>query len=395
MRDHRPTYSEIASAISSVSRDLEEDRFSRGFWNWKNLTRGQIRRGEQYMDGSHIIIQLSHPLLNKGDKAIVRNTVQDATDARKKLDAVGIGKIQKFRGAREYKRLCKETFEVVTGTSRRALNDSLLETSDGIYPPAGASPASPKEPDRTRPSGMTGSVTPTHENQAGTPSMTPREPDRTDLLARESPATPEESGASDPPGTPPTPEGSGETDAPAGALPHTPEGSDSPLPYDRRSTFLHPAATSSIAEWAQKVETTPSSEAADIAGPVDDSFSFIYDSSMATSGTTIASYKTEKTVISTKSRYNTRPRHKYADHGYLRPQGFASLAVDRASIAETELSDEHDEPPSSPPPTPTVSPKLESALESTPGPSQGTLPPDGPAPESRHTRGRGGRVVQR
>jgi len=160
-------------------------------------------------------------------------------------------------------------------------------------------------------------------------------------------------------------EGSSNTDTSPGTPPSTPEEPDRFLPYDRRSTVSHPAATSSIAEWVQNIETTPSSEAAGIAGPVgesSDSFSFIYDPSLATSGTTIASYKAGKTVNSRKSHYNTRPRHKYADHGYLRPQGFASLDVDEASIAETELSDEHEEPPSSPL-TPTVSPQSELAQE--------------------------------
>ncbi|KAF8263955.1 hypothetical protein EI94DRAFT_1739600 [Lactarius quietus] len=389
MQVHHHIYAEIASTISSVSDDISRDRLSGRLW--RNLTRRQIRRGEQYMDGSHRIFQLSRPFLNRGDKVVVRSTFKRARDARAKLDNSRMSIIRKYYGARMYKRLCRETFEVVMVSSRRVLEDSLLETSDGIYPPAGASPANQEEPDGTRPSGGTGSVTPTHENQAGAPPMTPthsifqpgpspanpKEPDRARPSGRTGSVTPtHENQAGTPPMTPREPD---RTDPPAGAPPPTSEGSDSPLPYDRRSAVSYPAATSSIAEWAQNVETTPSesSEAAGIVGPVDvdevsDSFSFIYDPSMATSGTTISSYKTEKTVISTKSRYNKRPRHKYADHGYLRPQGFDSLAVDNASIAETELSEEHDEPPSSPPPTPTVSPKPESS---------GDTAPHGPTPE--------------
>ena len=40
---------------------------------------------------------------------------------------------------------------------------------------------------------------------------------------------------------------------------------------------------------------------------------FIYNPSFALSGTTIASYKTERSINSRKSRYNALPRKKYAD----------------------------------------------------------------------------------
>ena len=38
----------------------------------------------------------------------------------------------------------------------------------------------------------------------------------------------------------------------------------------------------------------------------------IYNPSIASSQTSIASYKTEKSIVSRKSRYNALPRHKYA-----------------------------------------------------------------------------------
>src|ERR1700761_3154686 len=67
--------------------------------------------------------------------------------------------------------------------------------------------------------------------------------------------------------------------------------------------------------------------------PETDSFaetdSFTYNPSFASSGTSIASYKTERTINSRKSRYNAPPRHKYADFGRLRPpQGVVPLGVD-------------------------------------------------------------------
>lgn len=57
--------------------------------------------------------------------------------------------------------------------------------------------------------------------------------------------------------------------------------------------------------------------------------SFTYNPSFASSETSIASYKTERTINSRKSRYNAPPRHKYADFGRLRPpQGLVPLGVD-------------------------------------------------------------------
>src|ERR1700761_7722616 len=61
--------------------------------------------------------------------------------------------------------------------------------------------------------------------------------------------------------------------------------------------------------------------------------SFIYNPNSASSeNTSITSYKTEKTVNSRKSRYNTLPRRKYADIGQPRlPPGLVSEDVEGAS----------------------------------------------------------------
>ncbi|KAF8269279.1 hypothetical protein EI94DRAFT_1799447 [Lactarius quietus] len=75
--------------------------------------------------------------------------------------------------------------------------------------------------------------------------------------------------------------------------------------------------------------------------------SFVYNQSNASSDssqTSIASYKTEKTVNSRKSHYNTLPRHKYAGLEHLRPlQGPTSSDVDDASVLKTDLRDESHE----------------------------------------------------
>ncbi len=120
--------------------------------------------------------------------------------------------------------------------------------------------------------------------------------------------------------------------------------------------------------------------------------SFIYDPDLASSGTSIASYKTERTVNSRKSRYNTPPRRKYAESHLSVPQGLMSN-VDDASVPkvcksigrrnshdytnvtfQTELRDESLSSPLNAQP---ISPKPEFDLESRPGPSSGTQPLDG------------------
>lgn len=99
------------------------------------------------------------------------------------------------------------------------------------------------------------------------------------------------------------------------------------------SSSITVASYKTAREWMHDTTmTTLSSGHAGIGEPIDEvpeTHSFRYDSDLATSGTSIGSYKTEKTVISSKSRYNHRPRHKYADHVHLRvPQG----GVEDASV---------------------------------------------------------------
>lgn len=63
--------------------------------------------------------------------------------------------------------------------------------------------------------------------------------------------------------------------------------------------------------------------------------SLIYSPSFILSDTTsIASYKTERSINSRKSRYNTLPRRKYAGIGQSRlPTGLESEDVDEASAS--------------------------------------------------------------
>ena len=97
--------------------------------------------------------------------------------------------------------------------------------------------------------------------------------------------------------------------------------------------------------------------------------SHISSPSLGSSGTSIASYKTEKSINSRKSRYNARPRHKYADCGPSHlgvPVGLMSLDIDDALTPEVCESTLGAQP---------ISPNPESVLESRPGSSPGTQQP--------------------
>ena len=96
---------------------------------------------------------------------------------------------------------------------------------------------------------------------------------------------------------------------------------ESPRAYGSRFSFDHISITSS--ETNKLFDT-------DL-----DTDSFIYKPSFASSETSVASYKTERTINSRKSRYNALPRHKYAGIEQLRsPRGPVSLDVNGASILE-------------------------------------------------------------
>lgn len=103
------------------------------------------------------------------------------------------------------------------------------------------------------------------------------------------------------------------------------------IPPHNSSIDSHVAATSSIDELVEDIKTTLSSGDTGTGVPAgcddaSESFSFFYDPGLAASGTDIASYKTESlSDNSHKSRCNFLPRHKYTDHGYLKPQGPGSL----------------------------------------------------------------------
>ena len=66
-----------------------------------------------------------------------------------------------------------------------------------------------------------------------------------------------------------------------------------------------------------------------------DTDSVIYNPSFSSNGyTSIASYKTEKSINSRKSRYNALPRRKYAGIGQRKlPQGLVSEEVNEASAS--------------------------------------------------------------
>ncbi|KAH8989691.1 hypothetical protein EDB92DRAFT_1867046 [Lactarius akahatsu] len=269
-----PNYAQMVRTVADVANNINQPpRF--GVLR-RNLTNGQMQRGETYMDGSRILYQECRPLIKPNDLGVVRAKYMIASDAKTALDASNLPGIQKFWETRKFKRLSKDAYQTTKRASDRALDISLLESSGITDPPAGAPPA--------------------------------------------------------------TPQGLDGTDPPAGVPPATPQEPDTPPSHD-------PCADS---------HATLSSGAASIGGSTDefrDTYSSIYNQYFASSEASIASYKTERTVNSRKSRYNALPRRKHADSGYLGvTEGIASLNVDDPSVQGGEV------PAARPPPGPDPDP---------------------------------------
>jgi hypothetical protein len=113
--------------------------------------------------------------------------------------------------------------------------------------------------------------------------------------------------------------------------------------HERSTSIYEPSNATSeitIASYKTAMEgildttmTTLSLGETGMGGPIDEvPETFSYESS-ATSGPSITS-----TVNSRNRRYNVPPRHNYADHGYLWPQGPGLLGVDNISVLEVCIS---------------------------------------------------------
>jgi hypothetical protein len=309
-----PSHTQSSRLASSIADNLDKSRLSNPFQRRFTID-GQIRRGEAYLDGSRILIEEYRPLMDNGDKGIVRDTYQRATFARAKLDASDVSTIQRFRNAKQFKGMSKMSYRVTKSASDRGLDRNVLD------PPAVPPPVTPNGPPPHNP--------PTEPHGAATSGMGEWIQD-TQITT--------------------LPSGDADTERPTDETHGT-----STFKYEQSK------ATSeiTIASYKSAMEgvlgttmTTLSLGDTGTGGSIDEvpeTASFLSEESLATSGTSITSYKTEKTVNSRKSHYNVLPRHKYADHGYLSPQGPGSLSVGGASVPKTRLGDGYDQSLSSPP----------------------------------------------
>ena len=95
------------------------------------------------------------------------------------------------------------------------------------------------------------------------------------------------------------------------------------------ASFISTPSTRSFAMDDFSMTISPTDE-------VPETDSFIYNPSLASSGTSISSYKTERSINSRKSRYNALPRRKYADISL--PNGLASSGVDNSKVSYWTLA---------------------------------------------------------
>ncbi|KAN0128835.1 hypothetical protein V8E53_013333 [Lactarius tabidus] len=370
MSDHvpNPTHAHFANTFSGIADNLDRAPLFSGLR--RKSTSGQIQRGDTYMDRSRFLLEQYGPMLGEDEK-IIRATYNDVRGQRIKLKAKDVSGFQKFRKAREFKRLSKETYEIIKVTSDRARDDGLAA---GVSPAIPEEPTTPEESSGTDPPGRTGLVVLYINSRnilAGPPPVTPKEPARPpphNLFTVSHGATTSSRGEriQD---TQMTTLSSGDADT---RRPMVETHGTSTSIYDlskATSEITLASYKTAMDEILDTTMTTLSSGDAGMGGPIDEApetTSFTYDESLATSGTSITSYKTENiSVVSNKSRYNVLPRHKYAGHGYSRPQGPGSLGVDNASVPRTKLGDGYDQSGTSPP--------------------SGTRPLDGPSTASPNT----------
>ncbi|KAH9168181.1 hypothetical protein EDB89DRAFT_1629378 [Lactarius sanguifluus] len=310
MTDYLP--SNYTKTITDVADYIDRGRRSGGLW--RSFTSQQIiRRGEAYMGGSRTLLDQYHPVMDPGDERISRVAYNQARDARDKLETSNVSGFQKRRKAKKFKGLSKAGYQTVKRASDRGLDNSVVgpRGAGGTDPPVppGASPTTPEDSDGT-----------------DTPESSPEEPNGTG-----------------PPGRTGSVALSVSTHGifPAGVPPATPEELDTRPPPHDPSTDSH--ATLSLG-------------AAGIGGPTDevrDTYSSISDPDLASSEASIASYKTERTVNSRKSRHNALPRRKYVDSDHLGvTEGIASLNVDDASVQGGEI------PTAGPPPGPSLDQRM-------------------------------------
>ncbi|KAH9033890.1 hypothetical protein EDB85DRAFT_1949377 [Lactarius pseudohatsudake] len=134
MTDYPHNYAEITLKVSDVTNSLNRAR--RFGVLWRDFTgRKIIGRGEAYMEGARLLILLCRPLMSPDDRDDVRVKYNIVRDMRAKLGASDLSAFKRLRGAMEFKRLSKETWEIVKITSNQALDNSAVGPLDGTDPP--------------------------------------------------------------------------------------------------------------------------------------------------------------------------------------------------------------------------------------------------------------------
>lgn len=126
MTDHfNPEYRGIASEVSKVTNKLDKPR---PFSPQKHLARGQIKRGEEYLEGSRTLYDLCRPLMKNNDEALVRDRINlwaclthnayvftevqrnRARHEQENLHANGTTWLQRLQDSKEFKRVSKNAY---------------------------------------------------------------------------------------------------------------------------------------------------------------------------------------------------------------------------------------------------------------------------------------------
>ncbi|KAF8463406.1 hypothetical protein DFH94DRAFT_786693, partial [Russula ochroleuca] len=85
---------------------------------------GKMQRGDFYMDQTRVLLQQHFHIINVKEQDIIMDKYTETTQSRRRTETSN--SIKRYFKAIEYKRRCKETYEIVVGASNRAIDDDNL-----------------------------------------------------------------------------------------------------------------------------------------------------------------------------------------------------------------------------------------------------------------------------
>jgi len=107
----------------------------------------QVQRGDYFMDQSRVLLQNHLQLIQRQDKTKIHRKYQRLRKVKEGLDNHDGSKFQKFLKARKYRRVSKETYEIIKDASDRGIDNHLMNQiaeATRLDPPGSGSGSGPE-----------------------------------------------------------------------------------------------------------------------------------------------------------------------------------------------------------------------------------------------------------